>query len=102
MASKKTPPPRSASIRKWLILAVIAFLGAWLLFFDSYSLWNSVSWRRAHSRLEAENELLRRENASLEASIQRGLSDEVVERIAREQYGMRRPTETVYPVEVRK
>ncbi len=75
-------------------------LGIWLLFFDSYSLWNSVSWRREHTRLEAENARLRQENAALERKVSEGLSDEVVEQIAREQYGMRRPTETVYRLKV--
>jgi cell division protein FtsB len=32
--------------------------------------------------------------------VQEGLSPATVERVAREQYGMRRPGETVYPVVV--
>lgn len=48
--------------------------------------------------MTAENEQLRETVARLEAELERGLTDEEIERIAREQYGMRREGETVYPL----
>ncbi len=98
MARTKKTTKSSVPVRRWILLTAVALLVGWLLFFDSYSVWNSVAWRREHARLEAENEALRQENAALERKVAEGLSEEVVERIAREQYGMRRPTETVYRV----
>ncbi|WP_456426846.1 FtsB family cell division protein [Rhodocaloribacter sp.] len=100
MARTKKAAKSPAPVRRWILLTAVALLGVWLLFFDSYSLWNSVAWRREHARLEAENAMLRQENAALERKVSEGLSEEVVERIAREQYGMRRPTETVYRIKV--
>ena len=38
------------------------------------------------------------ENIATQARIDRGLDDTTVEQVAREQYGMRRPGETVYRV----
>lgn len=69
----------------------------WLTFFDSHSLYRRVTWHYEAAELAAENETLRYQIESFEQSIQSGLSARDVERIAREQYGMRMKGETVYP-----
>jgi cell division protein FtsB len=86
-------------LRRWLLVVGLTVGAVWFLFFDSHSL-----LRRGHYYTEAR--ALANENAELQAQIDRleaqldaGLSDELVEAVAREQYGMRRPGETVYPVE---
>ena len=67
-------------------------------FFDSHSVYKRVTWHREVTALEAENAQLRAEIERLEAELEQGLSDEEIERIAREQYGMQREGETVYPI----
>ena len=82
------------------VVAMVLLLGAlWFTFFDSYSLVKRVRWHHEHARLSQENEHLRREVDILEERLKNPLSDEVIEKVAREQYGMRRPGETVYRVE---
>lgn len=83
--------------RRLLILGVIG-LGLWVAFLDSHSLLRRALYARDLDRIEAENETLRRENEHLQAQIDEGLDAETVEKVAREQYGMRRPGETVYRV----
>ncbi len=49
-------------------------------------------------QLTEENAAMRADNAAVQARLDRGLDDATVEEVAREQYGMRRPGETVYRV----
>ena len=83
---------------RWILAIGAALLLVWITFFDSHSLIKRARWHHEHAVLQEENERLRQEIAMLEARLEEGISDEVIERIAREQYGMRRPGETVYRV----
>lgn len=74
----------------------------WLAFFDSHSISRRITWHRELAHLEAENEQLRAEIEQLESELEEGLTDERVEKIAREQYHMKRPGETVHQVEDRR
>lgn len=85
-------------LRTRLALAGAAALVLWVAFFDSHSLWRRAGYAREVSRLTEENARMAAENAALQARIARGLDDETAEEVAREQYGMRRPGETVYRV----
>ena len=76
---------------------LVVFL--WIAFFDSHSLLRRLSWHAEEARLIEENDALRQEIADLEARLAEPISDQLIEQIAREQYGMRRPGETVYRVE---
>ena len=87
------------SVQRWVLLIGLLLLGTWLAFFDSHSIDRRVEWHREAAQLVAENESLRTDIARLEQQLQEAGSDEVVEKIAREQYGMRRPGERVYRVE---
>jgi cell division protein FtsB len=91
-------PSTSKPIRRWLLIGAGLLLGLWLLFFDSHSLLQRYRWHRELSRTTEENERLRREIQQLETKLQQPLSDETVERIAREAYGMKRPGETIYRI----
>lgn len=92
-------PHPGRRIQKWLLLASLLVLGVWLAFFDSHSLTRRVSWHREAARLSLENEALRAEIEHLEVQLKEAETDEVVEKIAREQYGMRRSGERIYRVE---
>ena len=81
-----------------LIVVVVLLAALWFTFFDSHSLVKSVRWRQEMARLTEENETLRQEIEVLEERLAEPISDEVIEKIAREEYGMRRPDETVYRV----
>ncbi len=86
-------------LRRHLLGAALVGLALWVAFFDSHSILRRVGYARELDRLSVENEQLAAENEQLSAQIERGLDDATLERVAREQYGMRRPGERVYRVE---
>ena len=86
------------SLRRRLVWAALAALAVWVAFFDSHSLLRRAGYARELARVTEENEAMQAENAATQARIDRGLDDATVEEVAREQYGMRRPGETVYRV----
>jgi cell division protein FtsB len=90
--------PARPSWRRRLLFVGLGLFAGWLAFFDSHSLWRRASYAHRLHAVEAENERLRAENAALQERLAAGLSPATVERVAREQYGMRRPGETVYRV----
>ena len=84
---------------RWGIGLLLGGVLVWIAFFDSHSLWQRYRW---HQELEAttqENAELRTEIEHLRSQLNRPLSDSVVERIAREEYGMKRPGETIHRIE---
>lgn len=89
----------SRRFRFRLIAAGLLALAAWVLFFDSHSVIRRAGYARELSRLTAENARLEAENVVLARQLEQGLNADIVERVAREQYGMRRPGERVYRVE---
>ena len=94
-----TRPPRRRPLSVWLLATALVLGLLWFTFFDSYSLVKRVRWSQEYSRLSQQNERLRHEMQTLEARLDKPLPDAVIEKIAREQYGMRRPGETIYRVE---
>lgn len=90
----------SAALRRRLLVLGLVVAGVWFALFDSHSLMRRVQYYREYRTLAAENAQLQAEIDDLERRVSTEPSDEVVEEVAREQYGMRRPGETVYPVEV--
>lgn len=89
----------SPAFRKRLFLIGGLALAVWLLFIDSHSVFRRVQYYREVRHLTGENEQMRENIEELSGLIEEGLSEETVEAIAREQYGMRRPGETIYRVE---
>jgi len=91
------PRPRSKkSLRRWIIAGVLCTLFVWIAFFDSHSLLRRYQWHQERERLQSENQALQQEIQRLRQQLDRPLTDSLVERIAREEYGMKRPNETVY------
>ena len=89
----------SKRLRRRLLGVALVGLALWVAFFDSHSILRRVGYARELDRLTAENAQLVAENEQLSARIERGLDDATLERVAREEYGMRRPGERVYRVE---
>lgn len=79
---------------------MLLFLGAlWFVWFDSFSLVRRARWKQEYAELQRKNDSLQTQIATLESELAAPPSDETIEKIAREQYGMRREGETVYRVE---
>ena len=89
----------SKRLRRRALWVGIAGLALWVAFFDSHSVLRRVGYARELDRLAAENAQLAAENDALSARAERGLDDATLERVAREEYGMRRPGERVYRLE---
>lgn len=89
----------SLRLRRGALLVGVFVAAVWFAFFDSHSLVQRVQYYTEHRALTSENARLQTEIDALQRDIDAGLSDEIVEQVAREQYGMRRPGETVYPVQ---
>ena len=70
----------------------------WVFFFDSHSVYKRVVWHQQSNRLEIENLELRQKIEQLDQQLKVEVSDETIERLAREKHGMRREGETVYPI----
>ncbi len=86
--------------RSFLVSIVGVFLVLWFGFFDTYSISTRVRLSMQKKELQARTESLNREIEALEAKIAKLEADpNVVERIAREKYGMRRKGETVYRIQ---
>lgn len=101
MASTAAPQHVSMGRRLTRLLLIgLMFAGLlWFTWFDSYSLVRRAKWQRDYEQLVEENMQLRSEIAELQSMLENPPSDETIEKIAREQYGMRRDGETVYRIE---
>lgn len=84
---------------RWGIGIFLAGVLIWILFFDSHSLWQRYQWHQELEATKQENTTLRKEIKRLRTQLDRPLSDSAVVRIAREEYGMKRPGETIYRIE---
>ncbi len=87
------------SIRRRVVLLGLAGLALWVAFFDSHSIFRRISYARELDRLTVENAELVARNEALAVQVERGLDNSTLERVAREEYGMRRPGERVYRIE---
>lgn len=86
--------------RKQFLFAVLAvFLVVWFAFLDTYSLTTRIRLTREKAELIRKTEQLKTETADLEKKIANLRTDSaLLERIAREEYGMKKPNETVYRI----
>ena len=89
----------SKPFRVWLIILGMIGLMVWLIFLDSQSLTTRITLENKRSELVTENNRLKAQIDSIETALETIESPEMIEKIAREQYGMRRPGETVYRVD---
>lgn len=84
---------------RWILAALGAAALLWVAFFDSHSLLRRAMWHHELAEMRAANAALQADIERLERQVTTVGSDAVVERVAREQYHMRRPGETVYRIE---
>jgi cell division protein FtsB len=86
--------------RSFLMAIAGFFLFVWFGFIDTYSILTRFRLSRQKSELQARTEALKKQIDEIEQKISSLESDpNVVERIAREKYGMRRKGETVYRIQ---
>jgi cell division protein FtsB len=88
-----------ARLVRWSLVLLLAGAGIWVLFLDTHSVMHRLELHREYESLRAENERLRVNIETLREQLADSLSDAEVERIAREEYGMQYPNETVHPIE---
>lgn len=89
--------------KSFLILILGGFLFIWFAFIDTYSLWTRYDLSQRKDELKQKTEQLEAETAKLKQQIEDLKNDPaLLERIAREEYGMKKEGETVYKVKVKK
>lgn len=85
-----------------LICLLVAFLVVWFGFLDTYSIWTRYKLSREKTELIQETAQLSVKTKELNKKIKELKNNpKLVEKIAREEYGMRKKGETVYRVQSR-
>jgi cell division protein FtsB len=85
---------------KRLLWVLLAGALLWFLFFDTYSVWSRLQYAQERKTLEEDIERLSVQLQTLEDQIEQLESDpDLLERIAREDYGMKKPGEVIYRTE---
>ena len=86
--------------KKSFLIGVLFVLSVvWFVFFDTYSLLTRYQLSQRQTDLVSKTATLKQETELLEQKINRLRNDTaLIEQIAREQYGMRKPGETVYKI----
>ncbi len=86
--------------KSFLGLILGSFLLIWFTFIDTYSLKTRWQLKQRQAELEKRTEELNLEAARLQKEIEHLEKDPaLLEKIAREEYGMRKPGETVYKIQ---
>lgn len=71
----------------------------WFTFIDTYSIWTRIELNQQKTELKEKKERLKNETQALKQKIQDLETDPfLLERIAREEYGMKKEGETVYKI----
>lgn len=85
--------------KSFLVILLTAFVVAWFTFIDTYSLKTRWDLYSQKEDLKERTEELNNRSEELKVKIDRLNEDPaLLEKIAREEYGMRKPGETVYKV----
>jgi len=85
--------------KDFLLLLLGGFILVWITFIDTYSLVTRLKLNRDKNDLIRKTEQLQLETKELEKKIKQLKNDpRVIEKIAREEYGMKKPNETVYRI----
>ncbi|MGD8428138.1 MAG: septum formation initiator family protein [Balneolaceae bacterium] len=85
--------------KSFLVLILGGFVVIWFTFIDTYSIWTRIQLSQRKAELKAKTAKLKEETAVLKHKIRDLKSDPfLLERIAREEYGMKKPGETVYKI----
>ncbi len=85
--------------KSFLFMVLGGFVLIWFAFIDTYSIWTRVELHNRKNDLIQKTEYLETETAKLKQQIQNLKNDPaLLERIAREEYGMKKEGETVYKI----
>lgn len=88
--------------KSFLFIVLGGFILVWFAFIDTYSLWTRLELYNKKNDLIQKTEQLEAETARLKQQIQDLRNDPaLLERIAREEYGMKKEGETVYKIKVK-
>jgi cell division protein FtsL len=85
--------------KSFIVLVMGAFIFIWFAIFDTYSLWARYQLNQRQETLKTKTEHLETETQQLKQKIE-NLSKEpaLLERIAREEYGMKKEGEFIYKI----
>ncbi len=92
-------PPLGKKQQRWLWIGGLAFVGLWILFFDSYSILNRRKLIREIKTLEAEVKYYDEKSKADSTMIENLKDDEFLETYGREHFFFRKEGETVYLIE---
>lgn len=85
--------------KSFLFLVLGGFIVIWFTFIDTYSIWTRIELQQRREELKAKKEKLKTETLILKQNIQELQTNPFLfERIAREEYGMKKEGETVYKI----
>ncbi len=85
--------------KSFLFLILGGFVVIWFTFIDTYSIWTRIKLGQRKAELKAKKEQLKAETRLLKQKIENLKTDPfLLERIAREEYGMKKEGETVYKI----
>lgn len=88
--------------KSFLFMVLGGFILVWFAFIDTYSLWTRLELYTKKNDLIQKTEQLEAETARLKQQIEDLRNDPaLLERIAREEYGMKKEGETVYKIKVK-
>lgn len=85
--------------KSFLFIVLGGFIIVWFAFIDTYSLWTRFTLSQQKADLKEKTERLKAETAELKQKIEDLKNDPaLLERIAREEYGMKKEGEKVYKI----
>ncbi|MGM0546749.1 MAG: FtsB family cell division protein [Bacteroidota bacterium] len=85
--------------KSFLVLILGGFMVIWFAFIDTYSVWTRIELSQRKAELKEKKAQLQNETEALKKDIENLETDPfLLERIAREEYGMKKDGETVYKV----
>lgn len=85
--------------KSFLALILGGFVVVWLTFIDTYSIWTRVELSQRKTELKEKKQQLKAETLILKQKIDYLETDPfLLERIAREEYGMKKEGETIYKI----
>ena len=85
--------------RSFIISILVAFIAIWFLFLDTYSLWTRHQLTQKKEQLIEKTAVYNAKAEDLKIKIDEIKTNEkLIGKIAREEYGMRKPGENVYKI----
>lgn len=85
--------------KSFLALVLGGIVIVWFTFIDTYSIWERIELNQRKAELKEKKEQLKKETQVLKQKIDNLETDPfLLERIAREEYGMKKEGETVYKI----